>query len=70
MLPAFEKKFRSRYFASFHQDKDKDLEGEDEDNPLVIAGIRSIVCAFKSVPSRVILVHYAFHVRLVQILLG
>ena len=50
-------------FWLFHQDKD-DLEGKDEDNPLVVACIGSIVSAVKSSAFSVILVHYAFHVRL------
>ena len=47
----------------FHQDKD-DLEGKDEDNPLVIACIGCIVGAFEPFPLPVVLVHYAFHVSL------
>ena len=65
MLPALKYDVQlSRYFGCFHQDKD-DLEGEDEDNPLVVACIRSIVSAVKSSAFSVVLVHYAFHVRLI-----
>ena len=42
------------------------LEGKDKDNPLVVACVRSVVGTVEPFPFGVVLVHDAFHMRLMR----